>query len=59
VHRPVARQYGLSFIALQEEHYDFIVPKATLERPAVRAFRELLADATVREQLAQLGFGMR
>lgn len=52
----VARQYGLAFIALQEEHYDFIVPKAKLERPAVQAFRGLLADATVQEQLRQLGF---
>ncbi|HSB98584.1 MAG TPA: molybdopterin biosynthesis protein, partial [Burkholderiaceae bacterium] len=52
----VARQYGLGFIALQEEHYDFIVPKSRLERPAVRAFRELLADAGVREQLTRLGF---
>jgi molybdopterin molybdotransferase/putative molybdopterin biosynthesis protein len=52
----VARQYGLGFMALQEEHYDFIVPKARLQRPAVRAFRELLDDAAVREQLMQLGF---
>jgi len=52
----VARQYGLGFIALQEEHYDFVVPKARLERPAVRAFRDLLGDAAVRAQLTQLGF---
>jgi len=52
----VARQYGLDFIALQEEHYDFIVPKARLERPAVKAFRTLLTDRTVQEQLSQLGF---
>ncbi len=52
----VARQYGLDFIALQEEHYDFIVPKAKLERPAVKAFRALLADATVQKQLSELGF---
>ena len=24
----VARQYGLGFIPLQEEHYDFVVPEA-------------------------------
>jgi putative molybdopterin biosynthesis protein len=52
----VARQYGLGFIALQEEHYDFIVPKARMERAAVRAFRALLAEATMRAQLTQLGF---
>jgi len=52
----VARQYGLGFIALQEEHYDFIVPKARLERPAVKVFRALLADRTVQEELSHLGF---
>jgi putative molybdopterin biosynthesis protein len=54
----VARQYGLGFIALQEEHYDFIVPKASLDRPAVRAFRALLAEQAVQEQLRQMGFRM-
>jgi len=52
----VARQYGLGFIQVQEEQYDFIVPTARLERPAVRAFRELLDDAEVREELRALGF---
>ncbi len=52
----VARQYELGFIALQEEQYDFVVPAARLERPAVRAFRALLDDARVREELRALGF---
>ena len=52
----VARQYGLEFIPLQEEHYDFIVPKARMEQPAVRAFRALLEDPGMRERLAGLGF---
>ncbi len=52
----VARQYGLGFIPLQEERYDFIVPKASLERPAVRAFPRLLAERAVQEQLRGLGF---
>ena len=52
----VARQYGLGFIALQEEHYDFVVPRARLQRPGVRAFRELLAEPTVRAQLQAMGF---
>ena len=52
----VARQYGLGFIRLQEEHYDFIVPTARLERPAVRAFCALLDDPEVRDELASLGF---
>jgi putative molybdopterin biosynthesis protein len=52
----VARQYGLAFIPMQDEHYDFIVPKASLERPGVIAFRTLLADEGVRQQLRALGF---
>jgi putative molybdopterin biosynthesis protein len=52
----IARQYGLGFIALKPERYDFIVPKARLERPAVRMFRELLGDASVRGELRALGF---
>ena len=55
----VARQYGLGFIALQEEHYDFIVPNARFERPAVKAFRALLTDRTVQDHLRQLGFRLR
>jgi putative molybdopterin biosynthesis protein len=52
----VALQYGLAFIPVREERYDFIVPAARLERPAVRAFRALLYDAAVRAELIELGF---
>ena len=52
----VAHQYGLGFIALQEEHYDFIVPTAKLERPGVQAFRALLAQRDVQDELRRLGF---
>jgi putative molybdopterin biosynthesis protein len=54
----VARQYGLGFIPAQDEHYDFAVPKARLERPPVRRFRELLAEPAIRQALAALGFGL-
>jgi putative molybdopterin biosynthesis protein len=52
----VARQYDLAFIPIQEERYDFVVPTARLERPAVRAFCTLLQDADVRAELSALGF---
>jgi putative molybdopterin biosynthesis protein len=52
----VARAYGLGFIALMEEQYDFAIPKSRLERAPVRAFRALLADDGVRAELARLGF---
>jgi putative molybdopterin biosynthesis protein len=52
----VARQYGLGFIPAQDEHYDFVVPIARLQRPPVQRFRALLADPVVQEALAALGF---
>jgi putative molybdopterin biosynthesis protein len=54
----VARQYGLGFIPVQDEHYDFVVPKSRLERAPVQRFRAMLEDASVREALAALGFGI-
>jgi putative molybdopterin biosynthesis protein len=52
----VARQYELGFIPAQDEHYDFIVPKARLDRPAVQRFRAVLEDPATREALTALGF---
>ena len=52
----VARQYELGFIPLQDEHYDFVVPKARLERASVRRFAQVLAEERVREVLRALGF---
>jgi molybdopterin molybdotransferase/putative molybdopterin biosynthesis protein len=53
---PVARDAGLSFLPLQEERYDLVAPRARLDRPAVRAFRELLNQPETRQALAELGF---
>ncbi len=52
----VARQYGLGFIPLQEEQYDFIVPTERMNRPAVRTFCAVLNDREVRAELSALGF---
>jgi putative molybdopterin biosynthesis protein len=51
---PVARDSGLGFLPLQEEQYDFAVPRSRWERPAVRAFRELLGEEDTRQALAKL-----
>jgi putative molybdopterin biosynthesis protein len=53
---PVARAYGLGFIPLREERYDFVVPRARRQRPAVRAFIDLLAAPATRQALAAMGF---
>lgn len=51
----VARHEGLGFLPIGDEHYDFVVPAARSDRPAVRAFEELLTQGEVRAHLASLG----
>jgi putative molybdopterin biosynthesis protein len=52
----VAADAGLGFLPMQEEQYDFVVPKARWDRPAVRAFRELHALTETRAALGAMGF---
>jgi len=52
----IARQYRLGFIPAQDEHYDFIVPKARLARAAVGRFLAVLEDPATRDALTALGF---
>lgn len=40
----IARLNHLAFLPIQEEHYDFAIPIARLERPAVQEFIALLAS---------------
>jgi molybdopterin molybdotransferase/putative molybdopterin biosynthesis protein len=53
----VARDAGLGFLPIQEEHYDFVMPRTHLERPAAKMFRDLLDDPSVRNSLKEMGFG--
>lgn len=52
----VARSLGLGFLPVQAEQYDFVIPRARAERPAVRAFRDLLQLPATRASLTALGF---
>jgi putative molybdopterin biosynthesis protein len=52
---PVARMYGLSFLPIAPEEYDFLLREARRERPAVLAFLEVLRDTTTRERIRALG----
>jgi putative molybdopterin biosynthesis protein len=52
----VANDIGVGFLSIQEENYDFVVPKNRRDRPAVRAFRELLREDEIRTSLRQMGF---
>jgi putative molybdopterin biosynthesis protein len=53
---PVASAYGLAFIPLVEERFDFVVPNRRWDRPAVAAFRGLLESPEVRRRLVEAGF---
>jgi putative molybdopterin biosynthesis protein len=53
----VAKQAGLAFRPVQDEHYDFVVPEARWERPAVVALRALLAEGSeLRAELESAGY---
>jgi putative molybdopterin biosynthesis protein len=54
--RTVAQLYGLGFLPLQAEHYDFVIPKNRALRAPVLRFLSLLQDPAVRASLQQLGF---
>jgi putative molybdopterin biosynthesis protein len=51
----VARRAALGFLPVQEEHFDFAVPKSRAHRPGVAAFKALLQEPRVREARARLG----
>ena len=51
----IAKQYGLEFIPLKEEEYDFLVKRRSLKREAVRKFIEMLKSEEVRKLLNEMG----
>ena len=52
---PVARMYGLGFLPLSPEHYDFLLVESRRDRPAVQAFLAALRDPKTRELIKALG----
>jgi len=52
----VAAEYGLGFLPLQAEQYDFVVPVVRLDRAPVRRFLELLRLPSTRDALRARGF---
>jgi putative molybdopterin biosynthesis protein len=51
----VARLYGLEFLPLSPESYDFLLPEGRRTQPAVRAFIAALKNGKVRERIRALG----
>ncbi|MGH9236417.1 MAG: molybdopterin biosynthesis protein [Vicinamibacterales bacterium] len=54
----VAHGAGLGFIPVQPEQFDFIVPRARVQREAVVAFKRLLEEPDVRLALQRLGMNL-
>jgi putative molybdopterin biosynthesis protein len=52
---PVAKLYGLGFLPVAPEHYDFLLVESRRERPAVQAFLAALRDNATRARIAALG----
>jgi putative molybdopterin biosynthesis protein len=52
---PVAHLYGLGFLAIAPEHYDFLLVESRRERPAVQAFLAALRDEDTRARIRALG----
>ncbi len=55
---PVAKLYGLGFLPVAPEHYDFLVAEARRARPAVQAFLATLRDPRVGARIHELGMQM-
>jgi putative molybdopterin biosynthesis protein len=52
---PVASLYGLGFLPVAPEFYDFLLVESRRERPAVQAFLAALHDKDVRARIRALG----
>lgn len=52
--RPAARAFALDFVPIETERYDFVMHRATLSLPSVRAFLDVLQRAALRRKLEAL-----
>ena len=52
--RSAAKTFGLGFVPLHSERYDFIMRKRTADLPSVKAFLDVLQRATLRRKLEVL-----
>jgi putative molybdopterin biosynthesis protein len=52
---PVARLYGLEFLPIAPEQYDFLLLETRRHRPAVQAFLDALRDEAVRTRIRACG----
>ncbi|MGB9728333.1 MAG: substrate-binding domain-containing protein [Thermoprotei archaeon] len=57
--RTVADQYGLDFIPLVLEEYDFVINNQSIKNPAVKRFLMLLSSRTFKQNLIKLLTGIQ
>jgi putative molybdopterin biosynthesis protein len=53
-----ARAANLEFVPVQDEEYDFAIPKTRLDRPAVQALIALLSDENIKQHLRRMRFSI-
>ena len=51
--RAAAEMYGLDFIPVADERYDFLVQKGRLSKPSIQAFLEVLRSAEFKKELKE------
>ena len=56
---PVARQYGLEFIPIRQEYFDFAVKRSNQNMSHVHQFVEILKSELIQSQLMKMGFMIR
>jgi|Deesub1362A_J573_1020465.scaffolds.fasta_scaffold00005_272 putative molybdopterin biosynthesis protein len=52
--KTVAEQYGLDFLPLREEKYDFVIPKAKINKVSVQKFIEILNSDEFKDVLRRI-----
>lgn len=57
--KTVAVQNGLGFIPLRDEEYDFVIRKDVMDRPATKAFLEILKSKRFEAELQKLGYRLK
>lgn len=54
--RAAAQRFGLGFVPLGRERYDFVLRRRELATPAIRDLLDLIAGAKLRRELGMLGY---
>ncbi len=56
--RTVAERYGLDFIPIAQENYDFLIRRERYDKPSVRGFLDVLRSEEFRHELPRRAIGL-